>query len=110
VRRRSSRGSGGILAEYFLGAEAWAEDGEERGEEAAARRLSIFLVLAREMAVRAARSEGGDASLSTGADRLFAAAHGALRALQPGTNVRLLLEEFAFRLRRGAVTRSGASR
>jgi hypothetical protein len=96
------RAASSPVAEYALALGTWAEEVEETGapETLAADRLSLFLLLARERAVRAsAEGPAGDAPFAA-AERVFAFAHGALSGARPGTNSRLLLEEFGVELRR----------
>ncbi|RPJ43770.1 MAG: hypothetical protein EHM19_08035, partial [Candidatus Latescibacterota bacterium] len=98
------------LSEYLSDLERWAEETEAAGEASAARRLSLFLLLAREMAMEAARAGSAEDGKAARADRLFAAAHATLSAPRPGANTRPLLEEFGVRLRRAAATEGGAVR
>jgi hypothetical protein len=97
---------------YFTRLEAWAEEADE-GEEggvAALLRLSVFMLLAREKGIEAARMGEEGAGASARAERLFASAHRALVAARPGANVRLLLEEFGMDVWKAAGRGPGGAR
>ena len=103
---------GGRFGEFFPLLEKWVDElegGAEDDHSRARRRLSLFLLLARDLAVDAGEGSGAAEALGR-AERIFRSAHGALTAVRPGVNLRLLIEEFGMSLWRKAGTEEGGAR